>query len=678
MLRRKVQAYPWVPRAVKAERARDVGVSVTGPGVLNSRAGERCPARGRRGSPTSTSHPDDGRGDGAGVGTRGERNGVRPTMTRFVAVFLLLLSSAARLHAQAASAPRVESDRCDDGVVSVVFIDNHSIFDTADPTLDGRFGWAYRLANALHVRTRREVIERELLVRPGDCHDPARLEESERLLRSYPFLSRVDVFSIRQPDGSHHVVVDTQDEWSTQLDVRVGVEDGLRFEGARLRELNLLGTGRTLEFFFLERDANQEYGVGYATPQLFRTRWDMALAAGRTRAGSFVRQTIAYPFVGEAGRWAARQTLRRQDRFFDYALSGPDEEHLLLPVREQVFELAVVGRSGEVGRLATFGAALGYIGLSYPGGASAIEHVFGHDYHETTLPGSDASAAVLRQMTELEALRLTFLLGRRGITWVKRRGFDSLRGAQDIALGSEVELALGASLPSGASGGGPPGAIAGLSFYGARELGNLLVASTLRLDGRLDHDAAEDARRWRDLYADGEVLAYWRPAVLARHTFVLRGAGAGGFQSRTPFQLTLGGDRGLRGFERYRFPGGRRVLFSLEDRVYFGWPFRDVLDLGGTLFFDLGRVWPGDAPFGVDSGWRAAAGLGLRGALPAGGRTTYRIDLAWPLTHGASWRDARLVLSIGELLGLSRTARAEPVPAFRQLGLTGQSFYFPQ
>ncbi|HEX6939165.1 MAG TPA: hypothetical protein VF158_07105 [Longimicrobiales bacterium] len=599
-------------------------------------------------------------------------------MKPFAIALPLLFLAPARLSGQGPpdsvppSRPAAASS-CESGIVSIVFVDNHSIFDTSDLRRERRFDWAYRLANALHVRTRREVIERELLVRPGDCLDPMLLEESERLLRAYPFLSRVDIFAVPQPDGTHHVVVDTQDEWSTQLDLRVGVDDGLEFEGVRLRELNLLGTGRLLEFFYLERDANREYGFGYETPQLFRTRWDMRLAAGRTRAGSFLRQSIAYPFVGEAGRWAARQALRRQDRFFDYALDGDIEEHLLLPVREQAVELAVVGRSGRVGALTTFGAAVSRQALSYPGGVAAIERSIGDAYDSIATADDAAIAAVRRQMTELDALRVTALLGRRNIAWVTRRGFDSMRGAQDIALGFDVEAAVGVAFPAGSGG----RLVAGLDAYGAHELGNLFLAADLRVDARRAR-GAENGGGWEDVLADGELLAYWRPAALARHTFLLRGAGTGAWQTRTPFQLTLGGDFGLRGYDRYRLPGGRRLLFSLEDRVYFGWPFRDVLDLGGTLFVDVGRVWPGDAPFGVDSGWRAAAGLGVRGAFPAGGRTTYRIDLAWPVTHGASWRDLRLIVSIGELLGLDARARAERAPQFRQLGLAGDVFHFPR
>jgi hypothetical protein len=64
-------------------------------------------------------------------------------------------------------------------------------------------------------------------------------------------------------------------------------------------------------------------------------------------------------------------------------------------------------------------------------------------------------------------------------------------------------------------------------------------------------------------------------------------AGAGAWQTRTPFQLTLGGDRNLRGYRYDRFPGGRRLVLNLEDRIYFGSP-RELFDWGATIFVDAG------------------------------------------------------------------------------------------
>jgi len=70
--------------------------------------------------------------------------------------------------------------------------------------------------------------------------------------------------------------------------------------------------------------------------------------------------------------------------------------------------------------------------------------------------------------------------------------------------------------------------------------------------------------------------------------------------------------------------------FVLEDRIAFPWP-SSTADLGLTLFGDLGRVWPGDVPYGIDSGWQAAAGFGLRLGLPYRTRHVWRADIAFPV-----------------------------------------------
>ena len=71
------------------------------------------------------------------------------------------------------------------------------------------------------MKTRESFVRRELLFREGECFDSLRLAESGRILRSYPFIARADLFAVAQPDGSKHVVVDTQDEWTTKVDLGV-------------------------------------------------------------------------------------------------------------------------------------------------------------------------------------------------------------------------------------------------------------------------------------------------------------------------------------------------------------------------------------------------------------------------------------------------------------------------
>lgn len=560
--------------------------------------------------------------------------------TAALAAWLLLLFLAVPSSAQRP---------CATGPISFIFIDNHSIFDTNDPNLDRRFGWAYRAANALHARTRRGVIERELLFGPGDCYDPYLLEETERLLRGYDFLSQVDVFGIPQPDGSYHVVVDTRDQWSTSLDLRLGFDEGVTFEGLRVRESNLFGTGQELGFFYVERDVTRDYGVAAGTRQLGGTRWDLNSSVGRTRAGTFFNQSIAYPFVGEVGHWGARQSFSRDDQFFDYiAIDSTRGEslHVLLPVREKLFDMAVGTRFGSRGNLTVVGAMLTYQEVTYPGRAQLAE---GTDFETRMSVDSSLVTQVRPQTQQLGSIRAGLVLGQRNIWWVKKRGFDSMRGQQDVPLGADATIMFGRSLPSLERDNDLVGT---LRLYSGFEFGSALFVGRVRLDARRDFDAPGTASEWEDVYGDGELLNYWKPPSLPRHTFMVRIAGAGAWNTRTPFQLTLGGERNLRGYRHERFPGGRRVVMNAEDRIYLGWPLREVLDVGATFFADAGRIWPGDVPFGDDSGWRMTGGVGLRGSFPAGGRSTFRIDFATPLDGGVSLKKFRVILSASELLGL--------------------------
>ncbi len=550
--------------------------------------------------------------------------------------------------AQSGARSEAPVEPCADGRISFVFVDNNSIFDTSDPALDARFRWAYGLANSLHIRTRAWVIRRELLFAPGDCYDPFLLAESERLLRSYPFLSQVDIYGIAQPDGSHHVIVDTRDDWSTRVDIRFRVDNGVAIEGVRVSELNLLGMGQALGLFWFEREVRRDYGISYWTPQVGRTRWDLAASVGRTRAGSLFRQEVGYPFVGEVGTWAGRQTSSRQDRFFDYVVRDDPEEagaHVLVPLRAKEFEASLLRRFGDRSSMWLAGVGLSYRALHYPG---RIQIAPGGDFDEREPADSATAAPVVGQTLERDAVRVSLLAGRRDFRWVVMRGLDSMRGEEDVLLGTEFGVAIGPSLPGSTD----DDLSLTAQLNAAARPGSLLLALRARLDALRVHDAGP-APTWQDLWAEAEGFAYWRAHEAARHLLLLRASAQSGWQTRTPFQLTLGGERGVRGYGLERFPGGQRIVLNLEDRIDLGWPLRDVMDTGATVFADVGRMWAGDAPFGADSGWRAAAGLGLRVSFPAGSRTTYRLDFAWPLEQGTGPGDVRIRFSIGESIGLS-------------------------
>lgn len=578
---------------------------------------------------------------------------------------LLVLGATAAPGALAAQ----DDDACPRGRISSVFVDNHSVFDTSDPDLNPRLAWAYGLANRLHIPTREAVIRGEILVREGDCYDPELLRESERVLRASSFLADVDVYGIPQPDGTHHVLVDTQDEWSMRVEARTGAGGVLGLQGIRLRDDNVLGYGRRLSAFYLRSWEQRVYGVAFATPQLWGSRWDAGVAAGKTATGSLFSETLAYPFIGESGRWALRQQLTHEDRFFTYAAPRADGlVRVLLPERRRSFDVGSVYRFGRRGNLTLVGAALAGEWIAYP-----LEPRFARE--RDALAG-DSLLDIPFQLDSVASVRAMLLAGKRNVRYVRRRALDTVHGTEDLRLGVEAEVGIGSSIP-GLSDRSDRAVELGLT--GAIEpAANWATGGRLLLEGKRDYGEREsDTPEWRDLYAQFDGWSYWRSRPDSRHTYVGAFNVTGGWNTTVPFQLTLGSATGLRGYDSYLFPGAQRLLLSLERRSYLGWPYPDLFDLGAVTFVDVGRIWKGDAKFGTTSPFRADVGVGLRAALPPGSRNTVRIDLAVPVQSGISTGDVVLSVGIGQAIGV-RGLRKDPqlLRSSRQ-GISTSLFTYP-
>ena len=250
--------------------------------------------------------------------------------------------------------------------------------------------------------------------------------------------------------------------------------------------------------------------------------------------------------------------------------------------------------------------------------------------------------------------RVNLLVGQRNVRFVRARGLDPLNGVQDVSLGTDVGLTLGRSLDVLTTDG-----LASANDVYARGtffLGAAPGTSYVFLNGTVEGRNAlsgVDGGGWRDVIGEADLYAYLRSPRAPRQTFFARISGAGGWSMKTPFQLTLGGRSSLRGYREDDFPGARRLIATLEDRIFVPWPAPDVFDFGFTAFADAGRVWRGDAPFSATSGWKATLGGGIRVGLPTGSRLVARMDLAFPLLDAAHHSPV-FRITLYELLGLNR------------------------
>ena len=534
---------------------------------------------------------------------------------------------------------------CRGPVVSHVFVDNHSIYG-APTDSSGSDGWirsaaarARVIANRAHRRTRRSFIEDELLFAIGDCYDSLLIDESARILRSLPFIADADVYPIHISGDEVHVVVDTRDDWTLKLDVRPEFDDGLKITRVGFTEENLGGTGTLLGFYLVERDEKRDLGLELSTPRLVGTRADGRIGGGRTRTGVFFHESITYPFVGEVGQWAFVESYSLREDLFRYAAAaGSPFTNVSLPVQTRRAATTLGRRYGTPGNLTVLGAGLSWEDVRFEEFPGDVTVVTGFDFSNPDPADSATVESVRRHVNPRRMARIHLVAGKRNIRFIRRSGLDAIRGEQDIRVGTQALVTIGTTVgsPSAAPGNRSHEMRGRISLFGGAAGESWIFNSELTIEaarlvaGTFSEETFSEGT-FRDILGEAGAYFYWQPPATPDHVFVVGVSGAGGWNTSLPFQLTLGGPSGVRGYDREEFPAGQRVVAHLEDRIALSGPLRDLFDLGLTLFVDAGAGWHGTVPFGADSGLQGTAGAGLRLGFPAGTRQIVRLDVAVPM-----------------------------------------------
>ncbi|MEJ5102541.1 hypothetical protein [Chryseobacterium sp. MYb328] len=129
--------------------------------------------------------------------------------------------------------------------------------------------WYDWLADHLHSTTRISTVNNYLLFKEGEEYNAQKLYESERLLRTMPFINRVNISVSDDTSGkdSIDVVVKVLDSWS--LKPRVSYS-GSKI-GLGVTEENVLGLGHTFDFLYRnDSKEKQDYVLGsYTAYNLF-------------------------------------------------------------------------------------------------------------------------------------------------------------------------------------------------------------------------------------------------------------------------------------------------------------------------------------------------------------------------------------------------------------------------
>lgn len=181
------------------------------------------------------------------------------------------------------------------------------LVETAQPS----FGRLTRFAGRMHVRTRPEVIRRELLFAPGDTVDTLQIAESLRRLRKLGFLEFAHIEARRcevPPGGILAVSVVTRDSWTTRPNLKASTAS----PHIGITERDLFGTGRTVSLDLVSR--NGSVGAGVTTSDAFGFGTGMATSGRYQRYsdGSVRGLSLARRQRSLTDPWRARLDLLDQ------------------------------------------------------------------------------------------------------------------------------------------------------------------------------------------------------------------------------------------------------------------------------------------------------------------------------------------------------------------------------
>lgn len=428
-------------------------------------------------------------------------------------------------------------------VIDTIIVENHNVFDRDDAAP----GWVAKLANGLHLRTRQWVIRRRLLLSRGDRFDPARMEESERALRSLGVFRQVRVDTLRLADGRLALRSVTSDGWSTQPQASFTSVGGDQTWDIGIIERNFLGTATELALVYGRSPDRTRLDFEFLNPHFFQRRTLLNVRygdlsdghRGEWRFGLPFHETSAPHSILGYGEFARERVLR----FRDGALQDS--------TRRLLFRVGLTG--GVAIRATTRKYARLY------GAWEWRREDFG-PYDTTRLPYSVFTT--VRAGTELGVVRFRVL-----------EHFNSYARREDVDLSPLLRLGIVMQSGVGYEVSGQTSAVWARGFALLRADANGLDTTRTRVQLTV---VSQDLRRHTLIaHAEGGVVTNPKPG--------------GEFDPWVE-------QRGPRLFGVHDFTGTRTTWLVLEDRILVADEILGLLAFGVAPFIDYGGAWYGDEP----------------------------------------------------------------------------------
>ena len=515
-------------------------------------------------------------------------------------------------------------------VIRSISIEPNNVFD---PTVPGEDHWPYTWADALHIRTRANIIRRELLLQPGDLSQDDLREESERNLRSLPFIRAAEIREVPADGGGVDWFVKTHDSWTTQPQINLVSEGGETHSEAGIQEENLLGYGKSVGYFFRHNSSQgNSNDFSYADPQLFGTRARLSTQFVDTPTGREQHINLSRPFY-------SLETPYATGVFWNH-VNGQQK---------------VSDRGAQINEYVKDHNDLdSFAGIRLNQNALDVKRAELHYKYYADLYQADSLTAPNGLPINQTITGPTFALTRTQSQYIKDSNVDSVGRIEDINLGHQSGANMGyAGRSIGSTDSSVPISIFdgvgvsnkcdtfGLFSYGM--VGRYTLYGPSQSGGHMANTL---------YFANANIYSHLHVSDWVPVTGVLHAETAYAQNADQADVLQLGGDTGLRGYKVQSYTGNKSMLVNGETRAYYSREWLHLFYVGNVLFVDTGEVQPEGIPFRTQD-LHTDIGLGFRIAPSrSASGSVIRLDVAYAV--GPIQQGHRVIVSLSTGQGFHR------------------------
>ena len=468
--------------------------------------------------------------------------------------------------------------------VGHITVRNAPLFDANEAN-----GGFYRMANALAVRTRERLIRRFLLIREGEPYDEARLRESERNLRALDFLKSVSIKPAAPHDGVVDVLVETQDEWTTDVNVDYSNDGRLSVYEFDVDQKDLFGTGAEADVRFGKGRERSTRSIELLHPALFGAYWNGDAFYARNSDGNEERLAIERPLFSYTQRYTGVVSF----------------DHLLRNSR-----IYANGEVASLFRQEHREATIAYGPIVAATHNSTTRIVVGADVLRDSFTPLSGPAPDNRRFQFIEAG-----IDHTASNYLKLDHVDYGMRVEDFNLGAQASLYAGIS--------------AGIyRIRGEASIGRHLAPTAFVLSRLTATARAGDINRNTIFSSDTRLVV--RSGQTYPRTFVARLRIDIGSDVDRDVQFFADGPNGLRAYPNFAFAGTKRVVYNVEERVFLGREWLHVFEPGAAVFVDSGEALNGSLALRA---MHTDVGAGLRFSIARFESAMFRLDVAYAFNN---------------------------------------------